>query len=245
MNKLRTLFVTCVFFMGISSPGFADSSPYLKTGETLTYSAFFNFIPAGSATLSVLSTDTLSGVPVSHVRYQVKTRGMADRIFKVRDKIDIWLNSESFETYKVKKSIREGTFKKTSEAEFNYKDSTAVCDGDTLALTTTIRTPYSLLYYFRSLPLMLGQIIDVFTMDNKNFSEFQVMVEGKENISIPAGEYSCFILKPFREGKALLKNQGDMVVWLSDDEHRYPVQIQVKMKYGSMFLKLKSVKNEK
>ncbi len=245
MNHYRLVFLISLFSFGMLSFGYANNDYSLKPGETLNYTAYFNFIPAGSATLSVLSADTLNSIPVSHVFYQVKTKGMADRIFKVRDKINIWLNSNSFETYKVKKSIREGKFKKTSAAEFNYQDSIAVCDGDTLALSSKIRTPYSLLYYFRSLSLDLGQIIDIFTMDEKKFSDFRVLVEGKENVSTANGDYSCFILKPFREGKALLKNQGDMIVWLSDDEHRYPVQIQVKMKYGSMLLKLQSVEYKK
>jgi len=49
------------------------------------------------------------------------------------------------------------------------------------------------------------------------------------------------VVRPFREGKNLFKNQGDMQIWISDDERRLPVKIQIKMKFGSMTLLLKKV----
>ncbi len=237
-NRFKFIFLICltVFVFG-------NDKNLLKTGEKLTYEAFFNYIPAGTATLSVVGTETFNNRPVSHIQYKVKTGKMADKLFKVRDEINVWLDTESYNTYKVKKSIREGNYRQRSISEFYYEDSLAVCNEDTLKLNTPIKDPYSLLYYFRSLTLKTEQLLSFTTVDNKTLSTFQVKVVGKEEISTKLGKRSCFILKPFREGRSLFKNQGDMIVWLSDDPQRLPVQIQVKMKFGSMLLKLKSVTN--
>ena len=48
----------------------------------------------GRGYLSVESNDTISGVPSYHVKFQAKTSKFADNIYHVRDKIDIWLNSQ-------------------------------------------------------------------------------------------------------------------------------------------------------
>jgi len=46
------------------------------------------------------------------------------------------------------------------------------------------------------------------------------------------------VVEPFREGRMLFKNRGDMKVWLSDDSQRLPVKIISKAKFGSLVMKL-------
>ena len=41
--------------------------------------------------------------------------------------------------------------------------------------------------------------------------------------------------------KTLLKNKGDMQIWFSDNEKRIPVQVEIKLKFGTMLMKLKKV----
>ena len=63
----------------------------------------------------------------------------------------------------------------------------------------------------------------------------------KEEIKSKIGSFNCYIVKPFYQGKSLLKNEGDMKIWISDSEKRLPIKIQIKMKFGSMKLDLISV----
>lgn len=226
----------------ITAIGFSEKTPPFQVGEKLTYDAFFNYIPAGTATLSVVGIDTLKQIPATQIRYKIKTGKMADRLYKVRDEINIWLDTESFITHKVTKSIREGSYRQKTTSSFYYRDSLAVCDKDTFRLRQPIRDPYSLLYYFRTLPLAVGQTYDFTTADNQTLIDFQVFVSGKETIRTSAGQFTCWIIKPFKEKNSLLKNQGEMIIWLSEDDRHLPVKIQVKMKFGSMLLKMKSVK---
>jgi len=76
--------------------------------------------------------------------------------------------------------------------------------------------------------------------DNGSFTDFQLRVDKRESLSSPAGTFKCLVINPFKDGKTLLKNEGDMTIWFSDDARRIPVQILVKLKYGTMTLKLKS-----
>ena len=71
--------------------------------------------------------------------------------------------------------------------------------------------------------------------------KYKLIVSGKEEIKSKIGSFNCYIVKPFHQGKGLLKNEGDMKIWISDSEKRLPIKIQIKMKFGSMKLDLISV----
>lgn len=222
------------------SLNYGQNIPF-KVGEHLTYTLQFNIIKMGRGYLSVESIDTISGIPSYHVKFQANTRKFADRIFRVRDQIDIWLNETDLTTLKIIKEINEGKYHRDYYTSIDYNNSIAITNKDTIKIDGAVRDPYSLLYYFRTIPLEIGQVLDFTTFDNKKLTEFQVIVDDTETIETPAGRFSCIIIKPFRAGKTLLKNKGDMKIWFSDDELRLPVQIQIKLKYGSMLLQLKTV----
>ena len=212
-----------------------------KIGEHLTYTLQFNVIKMGRGYLSVEANDTISSIAYYHVKFQAKTSKFADNIYRVRDYIDIWLNTSDLTTIKLVKQLNEGNYHKKYDTSIDYNNSIAIVNNDTLKITGAVRDPYSLLYYFRTIPLEIGQILNFTTLDNKKLTEFQVIIDGKETVKTPAGTFPCIIIKPFREGKTLLKNDGDMKIWFSDDELRLPVQIQIKLKFGSMLLQLKTI----
>lgn len=220
---------------------FGQTLPF-NVGEKLSYTLQFNVIKMGRAYLSVEESDTVSGIPSHHVKFVAKTSNFADRIFRVRDKIDIWLNKEDLTTIKIVKQIQEGDYHRNFYTTINYSKSIAVTNNDTIQISEAVRDPYSLLFYLRTVPLEVGKILDFTTFDRKKTTEFQVIVDGKETVQTPAGSFYCKIIRPFREGKSLLKNSGDMIIWFSDDEQCIPVQIKIKLKFGSMLLQLKSIR---
>ena len=234
---MQRLFIIIAILVSLN---YGQNIPF-KVGEHLTYTLQFNVIKMGRGYLSVEANDTISCVQSYHVKFQAKTSKFADNIYRVRDYIDIWLNTSDLTTIKLVKQLNEGNYHKKYDTSIDYNKSIAIVNNDSLKITGAVRDPYSLLYYFRTIPLEIGQILDFTTLDNKKLTEFQVIVDGKETVKTPAGTFPCIIIKPFREGKTLLKNDGDMKIWFSDDELRLPVQIQIKLKFGSMLLQLKTI----
>jgi len=222
------------------SLNYGQNIPF-KVGEHLTYTLQFNVIRMGRGYLSVESIDTISSLQSYHVKFRAKTSKFADNIFRVRDQIDIWLNTSDLTTLKLLKQLNEGKYHKNYDTSIDYNNLIAITNNDTIKINGPLQDPYSLLYYFRTIPLEIGQILNFTTFDNKKLTDFQVIVDGKETVKTPAGTFPCIIIKPFREGKTLLKNDGDMKIWFSDDELRLPIQIQIKLKFGSMLLQLKTI----
>ena len=237
LNKIYSLIIIVGIFYHYA---LAEKLPF-SVGERLEYSAKFNFIPAGEAFLTVVSIDTVNSLPAYHVRYEAQTGPIADKIYKIRDNVDSWLDEKEFFTHQQTKNIREGKYRFTSHTQIMYDHSIAIVNNDTIPIQSRLYDPYSLFYYFRTLELIPEETIDLTVFDNKSLTEFQMIITSKEQISVPAGTFDCMVVRPFREGKTLLKNEGDMTIWFSNDIHKIPVQIILKIKYGTMVMKLKTI----
>ncbi|MFQ6674708.1 MAG: DUF3108 domain-containing protein [Fidelibacterota bacterium] len=213
----------------------------LEVGETLHYESRINLIPAGSARLEVSALEALDGDSVYHIVFSVQTNPVLDRIFKIRDRIETWIDAKGLFTRKFAKKIREGNYRHQFSATINYEDSVVTTARDSFSIDRELRDPYSLFYYLRTLPLNVGDLLGFTTFDNGEFIDFQVTVHHRESVRVPAGVFRCLVIEPFKEGASLLKNEGDMTIWLSDDDQRLPVKIVSRAKFGSMVFKLKSL----
>ncbi|MBU36708.1 MAG: hypothetical protein CMG29_05810 [Candidatus Marinimicrobia bacterium] len=223
---------------------FGQDLPF-QIGEKLIYNAKFNIIPSGTASLEVVGHDTINGIRTFHARFKASTNPTLDRLYKLRDRVDIWMDETDLFTHQLKKNIREGNYHKKTLTTIHYESSLAIINADTVTISGPVRDPYSLFFYLRSIPLEVGQLMEFTSFENKKFTPFQLAVTGKETINTQAGHFNCIVVKPFRRGEALLKNEGDMQIWFSDDKKRLPIQIQIKLKFGSMHMKLKEITNRK
>ena len=212
-----------------------------QIGERLTYDVSFTGITAGQASLEVVNDTVVNNNHQLHIRFNARTTFPVSSIYTINDQVDTWLDSKYLYTKKLTKNIREGNYKNDSYTIIDYDQSIAITNGDTVIIDQFLRDPYSLFYFLRTIPLIIDETIDFTAFDGKKITPFQVITKTKETINTMAGTFPCLVVKPFREGTTLLKNKGDMMIWFSDDKIRLPIQIRIKLKYGSMLLKLKDI----
>ena len=212
-----------------------------QVGERLTYDVSFTGITAGEASLEIVNDSEVNNYHQLHIRFIAKTTYPFSLIYTIDDQVDTWLDSKSLYTRKMTKKIRERNYKKDSHTIIDYDQSIAITDGDTVIIDQFLRDSYSLFYFLRTIPLSIGETIDFTAFNGKKITPFQIITKTKETINTMAGTFPCLVVKPFREGTTLLKNKGDMIIWFSDDKNKLPIQIRIKLKYGSMLLKLKDI----
>lgn len=191
--------------------------------------------------LEVSSQESLQDAQVFHIIFSLTSNRFLDRLYRVRDQVETWIDVDGLFTRKYRKKLREKNYSKDFLAQMSYEDSVVVSGKKSFPLTQELRDPYSLFYYLRTLPLQVGDLLSFTTFDNNRFTDFQVTVHRTESVRVPAGRFDCIVIEPFRKGRALLKNQGDMIIWFSDDEKRLPVKVVSKAKFGSVILRLRSV----
>ena len=217
---------------------FIWTSPLSFNGEVLHYSAGFRFFTAGKAVLSI-SADSLDGSPVFLLTTSVKTNSFLDAFYQVRDKIQSWLDPENFSLKKTMQTIREGSYHRDHEALIQG-DSIAVWADNSRELPGRVYDPVAFVYYLRTQNLNLGNTYRFFSYNRKKIREVMVNITARETIRVPAGTYTCLKAEPVSpDGQPLLKNNGEMRVWLSDDSLKLPVKIEQKTNLGTMVMKLK------
>ncbi|MFQ6674309.1 MAG: DUF3108 domain-containing protein, partial [Fidelibacterota bacterium] len=190
-------------------PFMATGQPWLpfQVGETLHYDSYLNLLKVGSAKLQVSALEPMNEDSVYHIIFTVRTSPLFDRIYKIRDKVETWIDSKGLFTRKFTKKVREGNYRRQFSTTINYRDSVATTTDRSVGIDHAVRDPYSLFYYLRTIPLEVGDRLSFTTFDNNRFIDFQVMVHRKETIRVPAGTFRCLVIEPFREGRSLLKNQ--------------------------------------
>ena len=230
-----------IIFLSIFTILIGQSAWPFQIGERLTYDVSFTGITAGQASLEVVNDTVVNNNHQLHIRFNARTTFPVSSIYTINDQVDTWLDSKYLYTKKLTKNIREGNYKNDSYTIIDYDQSIAITNGDTVIIDQFLRDPYSLFYFLRTIPLIIDETIDFTAFDGKKITPFQVITKTKETINTMAGTFSCLVVKPFRKGATLLKNKGDMMIWFSDDKIRLPIQIRIKLKYGSMLLKLNDI----
>ena len=211
-------------------------------GEELKYSAGFRLFPAGNAILS-LTSDSLNGKPAFLLATSVKTNSFLDAFYTVRDETLSWLNIMDFSLLKAVKKIREGKYHRNHSIH-TIGDSLLIWNKKYFTITEPVYDPIAFIYFLRSQELSLEDSFHFLSAGEKKVREVWVNITGIEKIKVPAGNFDCLKVEPVSpDGKPLLKNNGELRVWLSNDDNKLPVKIEMKTNIGTMVMKLKEFKH--
>ena len=234
MIKHRMIFLAMLLINGLSS------SPEF-IGEVLHYSAGFRFFPAGHATL-YMESDTLEDEMVYLLTSTVTTNSFLSNFYKVRDVIKSWLEPDNLSLIKTVQTIREGRYHRDYETSILGDSLALIKNNHTIKLPGKVYDPVAYIYFLRMQNLLKGNRYSFLSYGKTRIKEVFVDVTGKETIRVPAGTFKCFKIEPVSgDGKPLLKNNGLMQVWLSDDSLHLPVKIEQNTNIGTMVMKLKSI----
>ena len=218
-----------------------DNSLPFVTNEKLNYKLYYNGIKAGSATMKI-NEKNIGGKNFIELNSEIKTNSFVDLFYKIRDKVKIVMNSTDFSATEITKDIKEGRYKKKSTAIINYEDMIAETDNKIIPITEKIYDPLSVIYSMRLKNLNINEKFGYSIISNEKLKKINVVVSGIERISVPYGKFKTNIISPIDEdGKELLKNNGDMKIWITKDERRIPIKILIKLKSGNITLKLNNI----
>lgn len=231
--------------------------------ESLTFSLRYGFVHAGEATLTMKQTDQLrrsaafGGGEAPRLAYRVTSmatsNGFVDKFYKVRDVNRSWIDTETLRSLAFSKVIREGTFKRDEwyqyypeKHRFLYQrrsrdNQIAYRQG---VMPENVQDVLSALYYVRTQKLEVGKdvIIDVNTGDNW---PMVVKVLEKDTVKTPLGKFDCFVVEPIMRAEGIFIQKGhDLKVWLTDDERKMPVRMEVEIFVGHVSAVLTKVDKE-
>jgi Protein of unknown function (DUF3108) len=234
---IATAFIISVF----SRNAFAveDVFPF-NAGEKLTLQAKWGFIPAGEAVLEVLPAETLNGVKSCHFVMTSKTYPFIDLFYKVRDRIDSYVDLGMTHSILYKKQKR-GRSKKDVVVDFDWEKKKARYskNGKMRRLISILPgsfDPLSVFYAFRIHELKEGLVIRVPVTDGKKCVTGIATVIKREKISVAGRPYDTYLVEPDLEhiGGVFEKSKNaKLQIWVTADKRRIPVRIKSKVIVGS------------
>ncbi len=210
-------------------------------GETIRYVIKYGILPSGVATLQVHSTETVRGRTAYYLLSEARTNKTIDAFFKVRDKNESWMDTQSLASLRFRQSMREGKYMREVETEYDHparrytyrkrrKGKETVVEGP---IPPFVQDVLSSLYFIRTRPLVVGQ---TYTLDANSGAvnwPLRVHVLRKEKIRVPAGVFQCLRLDPILAGEGIFQAKGKLLVWVTDDERRVPVLLRSKVAVGA------------
>ncbi len=225
----------------VINPPIKSNSAFIA-GENLTFQIRYGFITAGTTQLSL--TDTIyENKSVFHSYTVAQTTGLADKIYGVKDVYESWFDKKTNLPYKQVSNVKEGHYTKYNEVTFNRNNSTIHSKlSGTHEVPGKILDLSSTLYYIRRIDfskITEGKIVFLNMYFSDEVFPFRFVYQGKETVRTKFGKISCLKISPVVEVGRMFKRSDDMTVWLTDDDNRIPVLIQMDIRIvGKVNLKL-------
>lgn len=240
-------FVVAAVLMALSLGSAAGPPEPVKNdawaiGERLEYAVKYGPFSAGRSVFTIEGPENVGGEKaVKFTSLLLSTRGF---FFKIRDSATSYSEANSLYTLRYEKDQTEGDDRSTNVTVFNHLAARAVRTEDGTPCNPITIVPYSrdvlgIIYYVRAQPLAVGKSFRVPVHDGMRDYTMEVNVRGRERVSVPAGQFDCFIVEPkLWQPDGTLKKKGQMVLWMTDDSRHIPVRIRMGIPVGSLVASL-------
>ena len=218
-------------------------------GEEIFYKVRWQRINAGSCSIKVLPLARVGNLPAFHFQLTVKSNEFVDKIHKIRDVMEGFVLTD-FSGSLLYKHTATGKEKKEVRVEFFLEKKQAVYSnfGDTrdpVEISENTFDPVSSFYRMRTLDFDVDKSLIFPVSDGKKTFLQRGEVVKKEKITTPLGPFDTFLLVPSAANLSGVfeKSKNPRIrIWVSADERRIPVRIQVKVVVGSIIFDLASFK---
>jgi Protein of unknown function (DUF3108) len=208
------------------------------------YSAEWHLITAGTGVVKMEVAGRERKVTASG-----ESSGAVNLIFPVRDRFESRFDPRTFCSLSIFKHTEEGARKRETSIQFDYVRSKSILDEKNLKTSETKHVENDLagcatdvitgFYYLQSLPLTMGAIYDFPISDGKT-TIIHASVTKREQIKVPAGIFPA-VLVTAEATSGPLKSKGKVWVWYSDDASHTPVQMRVKLGWGTLLFRLQRI----
>lgn len=222
----------------------SNGSPF-KVGERLVYNLHWMGLEAGTGILEVEARTVYQGIPAYHFVSMAKSSPNITKIYPVNDRIDSIADAQGFYSYLYIRHLREGFYKHDSTTTVDHEKGKASYKGKIYPTKPGVKDDLCGVYYFRTLKdLAPGKSFTAEVFAYKKTWEVEAKILGRERVVTAAGTFDTLKVELLLKQQDITENPGRMVFWVTDDERRLPVMLQVEVLVGSFYASLREYKLE-
>jgi hypothetical protein len=251
MKKILLVFVFAFSAIRLSAGndfcGIANRS--FSSGESITFKVFYSviglYVDAGTASFSTTHV-SLNNKPVYHIVGIGKSNPTYDWIFKVRDRYESYLDTQTLRPLKFIRNVDEGGYKKYEHVQFNHETSTAISNDKSFKVPNCVQDVLSAVYYARNIDFNKykpGDQIPFSMFLDEEVHNLYIRYMGKETIKTRYGKFRSIKFKPMLIKGTLFEGGEKMTVWVTDDGNHLPLRIESPITVGSVKVDMMGYRN--
>lgn len=257
---LFIVFALCL--VSVKAQNAPKKLPY-TAGESLTYEGNFSRLILRGIDVADLNFSVMR-VPESEdflVVAEARSKGTLIKLFnfKFYQRVETTVDDKTANVLRTVKRDEQGDRIREGEAVFDYKaEKVTYIETDPnnemrppRRMSSTIldntQDFISGLYMLRSLPLRVGATFELNISDSGLTYKIPVRVTARERQKSILGKKWCFRIEPeiFGPDRLITDQEGDMTIWITDDEKRIPVRGRIHTKLGKIEVRLREVEKVK
>ena len=230
-----------------------EKDPY-GVGEKITHDVSYMGLSAGTMTLESRPFAQVNNRKNYQFRIAIKTISVFSSFYAVDDYVDVLLDYENLIPSVFKLHVRESGQLREAQMYFDFDKNQATYwekkvtkkDGEENKKQQWEILPYtqsifSAVFYLRFFKWDVGTENAFRVSDNEKNLIFRGKAVRKEKIKTDAGEFNAIVIKPDVELRGKFETIGDNFIWLSDDDHRYILRIESKIKIGTLVSEVEKI----
>lgn len=244
----RVLMIIAILsILGFTFPGLTEDNFPFNPEEKMSFQVRWAFIKAGEAVIELLPPEDFNGVKSYHIVYTARTTPFVDIFYKVRDRIESYMDTDMTHSLLYKKN-HQGKSKKDVTVTFDWEKQEAqyINRGEKtepIPIMPGTFDPLSVFFSFRLHELHIDDEFSIPVTDGKKNAIGKAKVIKRETIRVLGTRYDTFLVEPELEhvGGVFEKSKNaKLQIWVTADERRIPVRIKSEVIVGSFVAELTS-----
>ena len=224
-------------------------------GESHLFSVGYLGVQAGTVLLEVLPFKMINNRKVYHVRGTAESSTVFAVFYRLHDIIETFFDFEGLFSHRLHVLVDESkqardalelndSFKKTTYFwnRWNHVERGYSETKETAEVPAFSQDSLSAMFYLRTVPLPDGAVVKFPVISEGRWFDGTAMVVRREKFSSPLGELPAVVLKIESRFQGVLQNKGDSFLWLSDDDRRFVLRLEAKVKIGAIYGEVKEIK---
>jgi hypothetical protein len=211
-------------------------------GERLDYDVVYSFITAGTGYFQIMPVKYMVNERECYdIRFQVNSLKSLEFLYKVSDTYRTAMDAIGLFPWKFEQRIREGKYKRDARADFDQVNNQVTVKNKVTKVPDYVHDIVSAFFYVRTMDLSSMPKGKIFYLknffDNKVY-DLGVKIHGKQTVEVDAGTFKCIVIEPLVVDGGLFKNEGNILIWVTDDENKIPVKVTTKILIGDVSAEL-------
>jgi hypothetical protein len=203
-------------------------------GEELRYRISFGLLDAGEATLRAEGPVNHGGRTCWRLSAEVVTGPVVSSLYKVRDRLESLADTTDLRCWRSRVSIQEGGYHERIETDFDQEAGFATDQrGRQVAVPAGCHDVLAAWFHARTLALAVDDTVALPVLAGHKVGWLRIVVDGRETVETTVGRRACLLTTASLGGLAPARLGREIRIWVTDDDRRLPVRIEIAAPVGN------------